>query len=133
MNTNPLHEGAFIIHGEGIGEVTLDMVRNRANELAVINGREPHEATKSDWDEAMRELTGSNELDPQQALLESAPESDRWNPIPGSSGHEALVDFDDNEDVEGRSVAERLFEEGVDEAGHDQMLEATTKSSLQDE
>lgn len=122
-----------MIHGEGIGAVTRDMVRNRANELAVINGREPDGATQSDWDEAMRELTGGNELDPQQALLESAPESDRWNPIPGSPGHEAMVDFDDNEDVDGRSVDERLFDEGVDEAEHDQMLEASSKRPLQDE
>ncbi len=133
MNTNPLQEGAFIIHGTGIGAITPDMVRNRANELAIINGRQPHESTQSDWDEAMRELTGGNELDPQQVLLESAPESDRWNPIPGSVGHEALVSFGDNIDEDGRSASERLFEEGVEEAAHDQMLEATCKDLLQDE
>ena len=40
--------------------------------------------------------------------------------------------FNDNEDEEGRSVGERLVEEGVDEAGHDQMLAAARKISLGD-
>jgi hypothetical protein len=133
MNTNPLHEGAIIIHGIGIGEVTPEMVRQRAAELATINGREPHEVSKSDWDEAQRELNGGGELDPQQELLDSAPESDRWNPIPGSEGHGAPVAIDDNEDEDGRSVGERLFQEGVDEAGHDQMLQAAEKNLLADD
>jgi hypothetical protein len=55
-------------------------------------------------------------------------ESNSWLP-----GHEAMVSFDDNEDEEGRSAAERLVEEDVDEAGHDQMLEATTRDPEQDE
>ncbi len=122
-----------MIHGEGVGTVSPEMIGKRAAELALINGRQLHEATKSDWDEAVRELTGGNKLDPKQTLLESMPESDRWNPIPGSSGHEAMVDFDDGEDAEGRSAEERLFEEGVKEAGHDQMLEATSKKTQPDE
>lgn len=122
----------MIIHGTGIGMVTRGMVRERAAELAAINGRMPHEASKSDWEEAKRELTGGSELDENQTLLESAPESDRWNPIPGSPGHEAPVAFGDNEDENGRSVGERLFEEGVDEAGHDQMLAGVRKISLGD-
>jgi len=133
MNTNPLHEGAIIIHGIGIGEVTSEMIQQRATELAAINGREPHEVSKSDWDEAQRELTGGGELDPQRTLLESAPESDRWNPIAGSEGHEAIVAFDDNEDEDGRSIGERLFEEGVEEAGHDQMVAAADKNLLADD
>lgn len=58
MNTNPLLEGAFIIHGKGIGAVSPDMVRNRANEIGIINGRPANEFTQSDWEEALRELTG---------------------------------------------------------------------------
>jgi hypothetical protein len=65
--------------------------------------------------------------------LESVLESDRWNPIPGSSGHEAKVGFDDGEDKDGRSAEERLFEEGVEEAVHDLMLEATSKKTLPEE
>ena len=124
MITNPLQESALIIHGTGIGEVTRGMIRERANELASINGRQPHETNSSDWDEAKRELTGGPQLDSQQTFLESVPESERWNPIPGSVGHEKAASFDDNEDEDGRSLGERLSEEGVLEAAHDQMLEA---------
>jgi hypothetical protein len=125
MNTNPLQEGAIIIHGIGIGTVTRGMVRERAIELAVINGRQAHEASKQDLDEARRELTGGT-ADPRQELLESVPESERWEPVPGSKGHEVPASFNDEEDDEGRSASERLFEEGVEEAGHDQMLQAAT-------
>lgn len=128
MNIDPLHEAPIIIHRTGIGTVSPDMVRKRAEELALINGREAHNASKSDWDEATRELTCGDEIDPQQTLMESLPESERWDPSPGSPGHEAVTVFDDNEDADGRSVGERLCEEGVAEAEHDQMLAAATKS-----
>ena len=57
------------------------MVRARAAELALINGRFAHEASKSDWEQAKRELTGEPDTDPKEAVLESAPESERWDPV----------------------------------------------------
>lgn len=126
MNTNPLQEGAIIIHGIGIGPVTRGMIRERAIELAVINGRLAHEVSKLDLDEARRELTGGATIDPRQELLEAVPESERWEPVPGSTGHEAPTFINDGDDAEGRSADERLFEEGVEEAEHDQMLQAAT-------
>jgi hypothetical protein len=133
MNINPLHEEAIIIHGTGIGAVSRGMIRERATELAMINGRLPHEVTQADWDEATRELTGGGELDGQQALLESLPESARWNPVPGTDGHEAPVSIDDGDDAEGRGIGERLVEAGVEEAGHDQMLEDRRKNLSADD
>lgn len=133
MNMNPLHEEALINHGKGIGTVSRALIAERAAELAVINGRQSDEATKSDWDEAVRELMGGSEQGPQQEFLESVPESYRWNPVPGSPGHEAVVDFGDGEDEDGRGVEERLVEEGVEEAEHDQMFEATSEEQLRDE
>ncbi len=38
--------------------VTRGMVRVRAVELAATNGRKPHEASKSDWEDAKRQLSG---------------------------------------------------------------------------
>lgn len=128
MNTNPLQEGALIIMGVGIGTVTLGMVRERAAELAVINGRPAHDVSKSDWDAAKRELTGRSNLDPKQVLLESVSESERWDPMPGSAEHESPASFNDAEDEDGRGDSQRLFEEGVEEAWHDQMLQAATAS-----
>ena len=109
----------------GLGTVTRKMVRARAAELAVINGRSAHEASKSDWEQAKQELTGDSDTDPNEAVLESAPESERWDPVPGSTGHKVPAAASEDEDDEGRSDSERLVEEGVAGAEHDQRRQAT--------
>ncbi len=109
----------------GIGTVTRKMVRERAIELAVINGRSAQEVSKSDREQAKRELTGDPDPDPKEEVLESAPESERWDPVPGSTGHKVSVASGDDEDDEGRSDNERLVEEGIAGAEHDQMRQAT--------
>ena len=127
MKTNPLKQGLLTENSAGIGTVTRKMVRTRAIELAIIEGRTPEEVSKSDWERAKRELTGEPEMDPKEALLESAPETDRWNPVPGSAGHKVGVDSSADEDDEGRSDNERLVEAGIEDAEHDQMRQATLK------
>jgi hypothetical protein len=124
MHTDPQNDGAIIIHSTGVGTVTRQMVRERATELALINGRSAQDVSAIDWEQAKRELTGQPDLDPKEALLESAPESERWDPLPGSTGSEVLATPLEGEDDEGRSLGEKLIEEGVQEAEHDQMLEA---------
>jgi hypothetical protein len=133
MKTNPLKEGAMTENSAGLGTVTRKMVRERAVELAVINGRSAQEVSKSDWQQAKRELTGEADADPKEAILESAPESERWNPVPGSTGHKVPAAPSADEDDEGRSDNERLVEEGIEGAEHDQMRQAAraaTKESL---
>jgi len=125
MKTNPLKEGALIENSTGLGTVTRKMVRERAVELAVISGRTAHETSKSDWEQAKRELTGESDTDPKETILESAPESERWDLVPGSTGHKVPATPSADEDEEGRSDNERLVEEGIKEAEHDQMRQAT--------
>ena len=108
----------------GLGTVTRKMVRERAVELAVINGRSAQEASKSDWEQAKRELTGEPDTDPKEAVLESAPESERWDPLPGSTGHKVPAAPSADEDDEGRSDNERLAEEGIAGAEYDQARQA---------
>jgi hypothetical protein len=124
MNDNPLKQGLLTENAAGIGTVTRAMVRARAIELAVINGRSAQEVSKSDWDQAQRELTGEPDTDPKEAALEAAPESERWDPVPGSTGHQAREATSADEDEEGRSDNERLVEEGIAGAEHDQMRQA---------
>jgi hypothetical protein len=133
MKIDPLKEAALIINSTGVGTVTHKMVRERAVELAVIDGRSAQEVSKSDWEQAKRELTGGSDMDPNEAALESTPESERWDPLPGSKGHIVTVPSVDGEDDEGRSVGERLVEEGVKEAGHDQMLQAARADEKKDQ
>jgi hypothetical protein len=124
MKKNPLKEGALTENSAGVGTVTRKMVRERAAELAVINGRSAQETSKSDREQAKRELTGEPDTDPNEATLESAPESERWDPVPGTDGHKVPVAASEDEDDEGRSDNERLVEEGVAGAEHEQMLQA---------
>ena len=69
-------------------------------------------------------MTGEPDMDPRQAALESVPESERWDPAPGSTGHKVPAAASEDEDDEGRSNNERLVEAGVAAAEHDQMLQA---------
>jgi hypothetical protein len=132
MKTNPLKEGALTENSAGIGTVTQKMVRERAVELAVINGRSAHETSESDWEQAKRELTGEPDMDPKEAVLESAPESERWDPVPGSTGHKVPVAPSTDEDAEGRSDNERLVDEGIAGAEHDQTRQATREAAKKD-
>jgi hypothetical protein len=125
MNTNPLKQGALTENSAGIGTVTRKMVRQRAVELAVINGRSAQEVSPSDWEQAKLELTGNSDRGTNEATLESAPESERWDPVPGSTGGKVPVAPGEDEDAEGRSDNERLVEEGMAGAEHDQTRQAT--------
>ena len=127
MKTNPLKEGALTENSAGIGTVTRKMLQKRAIELAVINGRTANETSQSDWEQAKRELTGEPDMDPKEAVLESAPESERWDPVPGSTGHKVPSAPSADEDDEGRSDNERLTDEGIEGAEQDQMHQASRK------
>ena len=131
MELNPLKKGILTINSVGIGEISQEMLLERALELALINGRTAEGISENDWEQARRELTDDSDIDPQQEFLESAPESERWDPIFGSTGHEVKVE--PAEDDEGQSDEENLYEEGVREAEHDLMLEAARAQQREDE
>ena len=133
MKTNPLKDGVITENSAGIGTVTRKMVRERAVELAVINGRAARDVSKSDLEQAKRELTGEPDTDPKEDMLDSAPESERWDPVPGSTGHKVPVAPSADEDEEGRSDNERLVDEGIAGAELDQMDQATRAAAKQDE
>ena len=130
---NPLKQGILMEHSIGIGTVTRGMVRERAVELARINGRSPQDVSSTDWEQAKRELTGEKEMDPKEEILESAPESERWDPIHGSTGTKSPSTSGEDEDEEGLSDSARLFEGGIHEAEHDQMLQTTGPKPSSDE
>ena len=54
---NLLKDGQMTENGTGVGTVTRGMVKERAVELAIINGRPASEVSKTDWEQAKRELT----------------------------------------------------------------------------
>lgn len=113
-----------------IGPVNRAILRARAVELAIINGRPAQEVSKSDWEQAKRELTGVSITDPQEALLEAIPEAQGWNPLPGSTGRQVPESASEDEDDEGRSQSEQLVDAGMAEAEHDQTLQAARTAAL---
>ena len=124
MKENRIEEGRFTEHARGLGTVTEAMVRQRAEELAIINGRSKHNILSSDLEQARRELTGEERLMPEPTAAEQLPEQDRWEEVPESTGDRvASVPAPDEQ-----TFAEKLVEEGVEEAEHEQMVEATKES-----
>jgi hypothetical protein len=117
-------KGVIAVNLTGIGVVTRKMIHERARELAVLSGRQPPHASEADYEQARRELSGGPDLDAQEEVLESIPESDRWNPVPGSKASEHAEPPGDDEDGEGLNESAQLVEGGVREAEHDQMLRA---------
>ena len=61
------------------------------------------------------------------------PDSDGWDPLPGSTGRQAADSLGEDEDAEGRSESAQMFEEGVNEAEHDQMRQASRAEEESDE
>ena len=108
-------------HGKGIGTVNKDMVMKRAREIAVINGRPEKNILDSDVDEARRELEGEDEMHPEPTRAENLREDQRWEPVPASEGHKAPTIPASDE----QTTAEKLYDEGVADAEHDQEIQAT--------
>jgi len=133
MKENPLNKGMLTENAVGIGTVTPEMVAARARELAAIAGRVGSQASALDYEQAQRELTGGLEIDEDVEILEALPESERWDPVPGSIGHQTEDSLGEDEDSEGRSESAQLVEEGVKEAEHDQMLQAARAAEAEDQ
>jgi hypothetical protein len=133
MKKNPLNKGIIMENADGIGTVTPAMIEARARELALINGRRSSKPSEADYQQAKRELTGEEEIDSQEENVESLPESEGWDPVQGSTGRQAAESLGEDEDAEGRSESAQMFEEGINEAEHDQMLRAAEAEQKSDE
>lgn len=121
MKTNKLKQGEISINSAGLGTPTEAMVRKRAAELARMKGRSAKNVLSSDHDEARIELTGKDTAGIAATKSEQVPESERWDPVPGTEGSKKPAIRDDDDDNEGRSDNERLVDEGIREAEHEQM------------
>jgi hypothetical protein len=128
MKRNPLDQGRFTEHGHGLGTVTEEMVRERAEELALIAGRPEGVILDLDYKEALRELTGRQGMvsTPREERLT---EDQRWEEVPVSEGHKAEQVPPQDE----QRFAEELVQEGVDDAEQELMNEATRALAREDE
>jgi hypothetical protein len=77
--------------------------------------------------------TGERDENPKKTLLEAAPESERWDPLPGSTGHKVPVTASEDEDDEGRSDNETMVESGGADAEKDRSRQAVRAAAKNDE
>lgn len=119
--------GKISVHGDGMGPPTPELVEKRAREIALIDERNPEDFTDADWDQARRELRGvENTVAPEDN--EEADRVSSWGEVPGEAGGRAPREgFEDDE-----SVGEHLVVGGLEEATHDQMLQARKQELSQE-
>lgn len=112
----------------GHGQATRANARARARELASLAGRPSSEVEQADYERARVDVTGESDLDRQDAILDALPESKRWDPVPGSEGRQAPESPSEEEDEEGRSDTELLFDYGVEEADRQRVRAAAREA-----
>ena len=132
MNKNPLSKGVLTENDAGIGPPTRKMAQARARELALMAGRVPPHVTQADYEQAKRELMGEPDMNRQEAILESLPETNRSDPMPDSTGRQVPDSPSEDEDDEGRSETEQLVDEGAEEAERDRMFQAAHETEKSD-
>ena len=116
MSTSRPSSAKIIQHSEGLGAPSPDTVRQRAHELAIINGRS--QFNDEDWREAKRELQGGHAESDEDGEMGMAAMISGHDMVAGSLGHHTENMHPEASD----SVGEELIAEGMDEAVHEQML-----------
>ena len=124
-HSHPTH-GKIEVHGEGLGVASPDAVEKRAREIAMIAERDPDDFTDADWAQARRELLGTQAHNAPEETEENAEVVEEWNVVASSTGHRAPRGEDEE------NLGEQLVADGIEEAAHDQMLEAR-KEELEQE
>ena len=82
----------------------------------------------SDFAQAKRELTREEHITPEPSAAEKLPEDSRWEPAGASIEKQAPKVPPPDE----QTFAEKLVEEGVEDAEHDQMTRATREGLKRD-
>jgi hypothetical protein len=100
------------------------MVLKRAREIAIINGRASDEIQDADFKQAQRELTGRGEVLEEPEAPRQRSHGELRETVRGSRGRQARTVPAHDEQTD----AEKLVQEGVSDAEHDQMVEGTQES-----
>lgn len=128
MSTNPeIPIGDLSGNDTELGVPTREMVEQRAREIARLAERDPNKFTPADWEQARAELTGLGESGAHDPTEIAVSLSERGS-IPGESGNRAPRVLPKDEAL----VDERLASRGVEEAAHDQMVEAAKSDQKQE-
>lgn len=121
---NPVSQGRIEINERGIGEISDVEIGKRAREIALADGRP--EPTDADFERAREDLGMTGPPPPPE---EAEAEPSEWGVPPNSTGESAVRITLEDED----SPAEQLFQEGLDEADHDQRVAAASQELEEEE
>ena len=120
--------GKISLHGNGLGAPSPEDVERRAREIAMIDERNPDEFTEADWGQARHELMGAENHTPPEETPDNADLTEEWSVTASSKGHRMPRPGTEEEET----VGEHCVIDGLEEATHDQMLEAR-REELQQE
>ncbi|MFT3781989.1 MAG: hypothetical protein QM790_08225 [Nibricoccus sp.] len=126
---NQSPQAKILLHGAGVGGVTDKDILQRARELAAIDGDSSPEVSDTYIERARQELTGQS-LPPttgEDSEALGAMTRDPSEPI-SDSGHRVP----ETEVPDEQQDLERLTEEGVEEAQHEQMIAARRRERRED-
>ena len=110
----------ILFHADGLGLPNVDHVLQRAQEIALIDGRSDY--TEADWQQAKYEIHGSHQADdgPSGEIEMAALVSEQDMVATDAGHHLARLTMEDD-----GNVVEELIREGMEEAEHDRMLAAS--------
>lgn len=115
------HSGKTAIHGRPVGEISQEDIDQRAGELAEIQGRDASAVQPEDLQQATEELAGLNLPDATTEDDQSIGSLSRDPSDPPAFYGKATPNvFEPNEQED----LEHMVLDGVEEAQHEQMLEA---------
>ncbi len=97
----------------GIRRVNWGLVLARATELAASRGREAHEVSRQDWDEATAAITGQADARSAPADPGGPEDVDPGVASPPFIGSKTFVDSGEDVDDPESTDRERLFNQGV--------------------
>lgn len=113
--------GKISLHGNGLGVPSPEDIEKRAREIAMIDERDPNKFTEADWAQARKELHGAEHPVPPEEDKRNAELTDDWYVPAPARGHRVPRPGLEEDD---ETVGEHLVIDGVEEATHDQMVEA---------
>jgi hypothetical protein len=115
--------------GKGFGTPDQEMLRRRAIEIALTNGRRSDEVSETDFEQAREEFFAAQNAPMNAAEDEEQEHVNSRDAILGvSPGRAARV----KQATDEQTLPAGLVEEGVEEAVHDQMVEGNKLSRRRD-
>ena len=122
MNEALPPSGKILSGTEGLGTVTSEMIEERAREIARSEGRsQPNDLDRT---YAREQLTGAT-AESEKLPTREEPGRDWQMPLVSTGEKAPTVRPEDDE-----NIVEKLVEEGIEEADHDQRLSAARNREL---